>query len=245
MRQFILPESYKGEKEIVLDKEDSNYLSKVLRLKINSKFKGLARNGEDYILEVKSIDKKNVVLTCTKGFDPLLKETQPIIKNYANLSLAVALLKGKKIDLIVKMATEIGVKNIYIFEADNSIANLKSENKIERLLKIRDEAMQQSGSRCFTNIQFIDLKDILLKDSYFITLHQEGNKITTIDTLKLKNDKETIVFVGPEGGFSDKEVNLFKDSKSLFTLLATNILRSETACIYSLSLLQSLLYKNT
>lgn len=240
MRQLLLPKDYNDEGILTLDKDTSSYLAKVLRLKIGDKFKGINRNGEDYTLTVKEINKKEVIVRCMKGYDSILKESQPNIITYPNLSLAIANLKGKKLDLVVREATEIGVNSIYIFEGKNSISTYKKDNKIERLEKIRDEAIQQCGSRNITKINQVKLVDILKLKANFIVLHQDLEETPLLKSVVSSLDKslETIVFIGPEGGFDSLEIELFKNANSHFNLLPTNILRSETACIYALSCLQ-------
>ncbi len=241
MRQLLLPKSYKGERFLILNKEDSNYLSKVLRFKLNYKFKALDFNGKDYTLSIVKIEKNKVIVECENKLDPSLKETQPKILKYPKLSLAVATLKGKKLETIIKAATEIGINNIFIFEGINSVS--KNNNKIEKFEKIRNEAIQQSGSRNITKIKYDKLENILNQKANFIALHQEMDLNCDFKNIKeqINPQIETIVFVGPEGGFDKKEIDLFIKNNVILTLLPTNILRSETACIYSISYLSSLL----
>lgn len=165
-------------------------------------------------------------------------------------------------DLIIRQATECGVKTIVPVKGDLS-QNYDFETKQERWQKIIKEALQQSGSALETKIvAAIGFDEYFVSDEYMSFVETQENS-TQNDENKKKNivkyylaeDKRTdslfsflfvngkpqkvFLAVGCEGGLSKKEVAILETNGFLPLHLSTNILRAETAALYGLAILQN------
>ncbi len=253
MRIFILPPSFLGTTEFQLDKKDSHYLTRVLRLHIGDVFPGRDRQGNDWDLLLSEIGKQTVLLTCTPAVNLTANEHYVIKKN--SMYLFQCICKGKKMDQIIRQSTEIGVSGItpvnsrYTIPVADSFSPV-SQQKTQRWEVIIKEALQQSGSQVLTKLHqpqsFNELMDFLVDDYTGLFFHHEQisskTLIETISEYKLSEARLPLaILIGPEGGFSPEEVDKMKKTGLKPAFLNTNILRAETAAVYALAAVQTLL----
>ena len=260
MRQYILPSSYQGEPTLILEGKESQYLNRVLRLRIGEQFLGRDSKGNKYQLTMESITKKGCTISCQKvdqEQDIASTDALPSYQGpFPNLVLLQCLCKGKKEEQIVRQATEIGVSTIALVESRYCIPDLSekkekaTQTRLERLQAQIKEALQQSGSAVPTQLenQVLPLSQLpSWWENRGLALFFHQSKCTdeqkTLSQLVLDYpiDKPIAVLVGPEGGFSEEECTFLQTSGFKPVLLRTNILRCETAGIYALSALQVLL----
>ncbi|MBL7005522.1 MAG: 16S rRNA (uracil(1498)-N(3))-methyltransferase [Spirochaetia bacterium] len=249
MHVFILPQSFSGTGEFQLDSKDSHYLTRVLRLHAGSLFPGRDRQGNLWDLLISEVGKDFVLLTCTPASEKNIFLTMP------SISLFQCVCKGKKMDQIIRQATEIGVKEILPVISRYTLSNVGSSadislQKIERWKIIIKEALQQSGSPIITELhtpQSFDEMLAFIESRYMgFFFHQErlSSSSLTENLLAYKEGKKQLplaVIIGPEGGFSEQEVEKMKKTGLEPAFLNTNILRAETAAIYALAAVQTLL----
>ena len=170
-------------------------------------------------------------------------------KNMAkiNLTLCVGIIKKDNFELVVQKATELGVTQIIPVLCERSE---KKKVNMERLQKIAVEASEQSGRFNLPEIhEIMELSDLLQKNilpKEKIVLNVESEKLkvesykdnnTNVQGLTLHILKELAVFIGPEGGWSDREVQGFASHNIPSVSLGSQILRAETASIAVVSLL--------
>jgi 16S rRNA (uracil1498-N3)-methyltransferase len=249
MRVFILPPSFSGTKEFQLDSKDSHYLTRVLRYKTGSVIPGRDRQGNDWDLLISEIDKKFVLLTCSPSANKHLHPPIPTI------SLFQCICKGKKMDQIIRQSTEIGVNEIIPVISRYTLSNAGSptqisQQKLQRWEVIIKEALQQSGSPVLTELKtpesFEEMLEMIKNGYTGLFFHQEIISSSTMaETLLPYKEKENrlpmAVIIGPEGGFSESEVDKMRKTGLKPVFLNTNILRAETAVIYALAAVQTLL----
>ncbi|NQT58406.1 MAG: 16S rRNA (uracil(1498)-N(3))-methyltransferase [Bacteroidetes bacterium] len=249
MRVFILPPSFSGTKEFQLDNKDSHYLTRVLRLHTGSLFPGRDRQGNDWDLLISEVSKNSVILTCAPAADKHLQTQTP------SISLFQCICKGKKMDQIVRQSTEIGVNDITPVISRYSLSNAGSsaqisQQKLQRWEIIIKEALQQSGSPVLTELHkprsFDKMLEIVENGYMCLFFHQEIISSSTMaETLLTYKEEEKrlplAVIIGPEGGFSEDEVDKMRKTGLKPVFLNTNILRAETAAIYALAAVQTLL----
>jgi 16S rRNA (uracil1498-N3)-methyltransferase len=161
------------------------------------------------------------------------------------ITLAQSLLKGEKMDYLIQKATELGVKRIVPFLSSRSVPLLEGSKRIERHRrweKIAVEASKQCGRGVVPVIDalrdYSQLLDSVSKDSLRLILwEKEGERLK--DILKRGGRCERIFFiVGPEGGLRPEEVEEAKNVNFIPVSLGERILRSETASLCLLSILQ-------
>ena len=211
-----------------LDKSQSHYVNKVMRVKVNETFSLFNSNGE-WEAKVKEIAKGMVEFTITKQIRH--KE------NSKEVWLAFSPIRSNYFNFMVQKATELGVTKFLPIIFDRTIVR-KINN--ERLKKIIIEASEQSNRINIPSIEKAqNLKNFLSKyknkiDLIFTDLNTENKKL---DIKKVKNIPICII-IGPEGDFSEKErkeILTFEGVKPI--KINENILRSETAAISTLSII--------
>lgn len=169
----------------------------------------------------------------------LAKIESEIVKNHEfeqPVILAMALIKPKNFEFVIQKATELGVTKIIPFISEHCEIKINNiESKIKRWEEIALHAAQQSFRNIVPIIENpIKLKDLLNKYQHIehkFIAHEKVEK-ENLNTLFPTN---TIFLVGPEGGFSDNEVQLAKISDFKTIRLTKTILRAETAAIFLLS----------
>ena len=209
-----------------LDKSQSHYLSKVMRVKENEVFSLFNNNGE-WEAKVLSVSKNIIEFKITKQ----IRQKE----NIKELWLAFSPIKSNYQNFMIQKATELGVTKFLPIIFDRTI--VRKINK-ERLEKIIVEASEQSNR---INVPMIeDAQDLnsFLKinsiDLIFTDLNSNNNKI---DKSKL-TDKPVCVIIGPEGDFSEAEREKILTFKGVQPLkINENILRSETAVISTISII--------
>ncbi len=162
-------------------------------------------------------------------------ETRPNnVKPVRNVSLYAAVVKKDTFEWIVEKATELGVSDIVPVIAERSE---KKNLNVERLEKIAIEASEQSGRgtvpKIHPVISFSDaIAEIIKRKQPAIVFDPSGMKFSEKDFAALNS---TVVFIGPEGGWSPDELNAFKKADIPILSFGPQILRAETAVIAALS----------
>ena len=208
-----------------LDKSQSHYVSKVMRIKENEFF-SLFNNSGEWEAKILTISKSIVEFNVTKQ----LRQKE----NFKELWLAFSPIKSNYFNFMIQKATELGVTKFLPIIFDRTI--VRKINK-ERLEKVIIEAAEQSNRIQVPNIEdsqnlnnFLDKNDV---DLIFTDLNSNNNKV---DLKKLSN-KPTCIVVGPEGDFSEPERQEILSYKSVQAIkINENILRSETAVISAISI---------
>lgn len=227
VRVYIEPGKIRDLIEIE-DKDTVHKLKNVLRLKEGEQVYVFDGKGKEFLYEVKSVDKKKI--TIKRGS---VSRQNPAPRK--KIVLAFPLTKEGKVDFILQKATELGVSGFIPYVCERSIKAKPSVSKLERWKKIVMEAVRQSEALWPPFVENIHGFNKLLESGYEVKLAAsiEGKKIE--DILDDKN-KEVLIVIGPEGDFSPSE---FKDlEKNNFKLvkLSSNLLKVETAAIFSAGL---------
>ncbi|MBD1164453.1 16S rRNA (uracil(1498)-N(3))-methyltransferase [Pelagibacterales bacterium SAG-MED13] len=209
-----------------LDKSQSHYLNKVMRIKENEIFSVFNKNGE-WEAKVLGISKSIVEFKITKR----LRQKE----NFKELWLAFSPIKSNYQNFMIQKATELGVTKFLPIIFDRTV--VRKINK-ERLEKVVIEASEQSNRINVPVIEESQNLDNFLKtnsiDLIFTDLNSNNNKI---DKSKL-TDKPVCIIIGPEGDFSEaerEEILLFGGVQAI--KINENILRSETAVISAISII--------
>jgi 16S rRNA (uracil1498-N3)-methyltransferase len=208
-----------------LDKKQSHYLTKVMRIKENEVFSLFNKNGE-WEAKILGISKSVVEFKIIKQ----LRQKE----NTKELWLAFSPIKLNFQNFMIQKATELGVTKFLPVIFDRTI--VRKINK-ERLEKIVIEASEQSNR---LNVPLIEelqsLKSFLNSNSIDLIFTDLNSNNKKIDSSKLSN-KPTCIIVGPEGDFSEAEREQILNFDGVQALkINDNILRSETAVISTISI---------
>ena len=238
MARFYVPQPRLEKGLLKVEGEEVKHIRKVLRLRAGDEitvFDGLGREFEGTIVEE---GLSSVVIRVNSVYSS--KRDSPL-----DVTLAQSLLKGEKMDYLIQKATELGVKEIIPFLSSRSVPLLEKSKRLKRhhrWERIAIEASKQCGRGVVPKIEFPqDYSEMLPKASpnalRLILWEREGIKLKEI--LERSKEKKKIFFViGPEGGFSQGEVDEAKGAEFIPVTLGRRILRAETASLCFLSILQ-------
>ena len=208
-----------------LDKSQSHYVSKVMRLKEKEVFSLFNSSGE-WEAKIANINKSIVEFNVTKQ----LRQKE----NTKELWLAFSPIKSNYFNFMIQKATELGVTKFLPVIFERTI--VRKINK-ERLEKVIIEAAEQSNRITVPSIEDPQKLKSFLNNDMDLIFTDLNTTNTKIDIKKLTT-KPTCVIIGPEGDFSEEErEEILKFSGVQPIKINENILRSETAVISALSII--------
>ena len=212
----------------LLSKEHTHYLTNVMRLKRGSNVNLFNKDGE-WLSEIVFLDRDRVEVKFLNKIKESLKST--------NVELAICLVKKTSMEIILQKATELGIAKIIPIISERT--EVKDLN-LERAKKIVVEATEQSNQLNVPDIEEPQkLKDFINSlDSNTSLFFADINTEKKIDNKIIEKSKKISVLIGPEGDFSpnERKMILAKDNAISFSI-SKNILRTETAAISALSLI--------
>ena len=208
-----------------LDKSQSHYVSKVMRIKENEVF-SLFNNSGEWEAKILNINKSIVEFNVTKQ----LRQKE----NTKQLWLAFSPIKSNYFNFMIQKATELGVTKFLPIIFERTI--VRKINK-ERLEKVIIEAAEQSNRITVPSIEDPQKLKSFLNNDMDLIFTDLNTANTKIDLTKLTT-KPTCVIIGPEGDFSEQErEEILKFNGVQSVKINENILRSETAVISALSII--------
>lgn len=249
-RRFFAPaiQFSQDKTSVTLDREESAHLTRVLRLRAGDVAFVFDGEGNEYECRVGDIAGKrgdSVTLAVSNQVQPSSPESKLV------LTLAVALLKGEKFDLVVQKATELGVARIVPLVTKRADVRLRDERDAakrgERWQRIALEAAKQSGrARVPEIIAPVEFERFIAEsanhqDRELRVLFAERNGKSLREVLGLMNDEmpqSVTAIVGAEGGWEDEEIESARENGWQIVTLDGRILRAETAAICFVALLQ-------
>ncbi len=157
------------------------------------------------------------------------------------LTLAQALPKSSRLDLILEKGTELGVNSFWIFPGDRSATKDLYSSKIDRAQTVMIAAMKQCGRLYLPSLLFVppihQWEDMTHTPAFFGDLSPQAPLFETTWKRSHLASSSILFITGPEGGFSEKELASLRDKGATGVKLHPNILRTETASLMALSLL--------
>jgi len=223
--RLFFPESLSTNLTLKLDKSQSHYLIKVMRMNIDKNFSLFNQNGE-WEARITKITKGIVEFLITKKIRSNDNEKE--------IWLAFAPIKLNYLNLMIQKATELGVSKFLPILTERTIVRKINE---KRLNKIIVEASEQSN-----RLKVPKLEEIVKLDN-FLKFNQKTNIIfgdlnTNNNKFNIKNTEPLCILIGPEGDFTTKEREKILKLKNIIPLkINENILRAETAAISMISII--------
>lgn len=245
---FVEPKNIKDKYITIYNKSDINHLINVLRIQKGKKLTLTDGAGWEYIASVEDYSNDEITLLI---LDKSANSSEPKLE----ISLFQGIPKGSKMETIVQKSVELGVNEIVPVFMERTIVQDKGNfsKKIDRWQKISDEAVKQAKRGYIPKVEnpmTFDkaVKELFNKELVVFPYENEENR-TIKDFLKLakKSKGENIrtlgIIIGPEGGFSPREVEELKARGGEPVTLGSTVLRTETAgiaaiamCMYELEL---------
>ena len=237
MRRFYaVPDNFQTD-EITLGLDETRHLRDVLRLNEGERVQVFDGDGREFLCEIARIEKRAARLVVVEEIAPKSPEST------LNLTLAVALLKGEKFDLVVQKACELGAAKIIPLVTKRCDVRIRDAadalKRTERWRRIALEAAKQSGRARLLKIEIpVDfetfLKNSATEDKSFVLFAETGGESFEI----IKQSEKLTAVVGAEGGWEDFEVEAARRSGFQIITLNGRILRAETAAIAIAAVLQ-------
>jgi 16S rRNA (uracil1498-N3)-methyltransferase len=230
-RFFAPPSAFNFSKQSVkLTADEARHLREVLRLKPGDEVSVFDGAGREFCARVAQARREFAELELQNETEPARPES-PL-----RITLAVALLKGEKFDLVVQKATELGVTKFVPLITRYADIKLRDEadatKRVVRWQRIALEAAKQSGRAWVPEVSAPTSLGSVLKNPCFLFSEKEGHGLTQIET------EEITAIIGSEGGWSDEELDEARAAGAEITTLGGRILRAETAAITAVALLQ-------
>jgi len=233
--RFYLPQSLSANATVELTAEASHHAFTVLRLKEGVPLIVFNGEGGEYAATIISASKKSIVIQ-TSTFNSVDNESP--LKTH----LAIGISKGERFDLVLQKATELGVTEITPLFTERTEVRLNQERqeKIQQRWKnIIINACEQSQRNRLPKLNTpIEISSLLGKENSErkLILHHHSEKALNKST----KPKSICLMVGPEGGFSDMEFKLATQHGFVPLALGPRVLRTETAPLAALSVVQML-----
>ena len=234
MQRYFTAQDVEIDDLIVMSQEDTHHMKNVMRMATDDTIEIVDNKSQLFVAKIETIDERVRVRVIEVRVD---KSELPV-----ETTLFVPLLKGDKLDWLLQKATELGAVHIKLYEADRAVVKLdqkKKEKKLQRFEKIVKEAAEQSKRLKVPSLKFVGNAKSLTIDDYdrfFIAYERlSGDASKQLNRMLTDDLKRIACIFGPEGGFSNAEVESLHDANAV--RLGPRILRAETAPLYFLSAL--------
>ena len=221
-------ENIELKEKIKLSVESTHYLKNVLRLKKAEKFV-LVGKTEIGLFRVTDIDKKYI-------------DAERIfyrIKNSYNKKIKVfqSILKREYMDFTIEKLAELGVTEITPVITERSLKSINSKT-LERYKKVAIKGMLQSENEFFTKINSpVKLEDIEINNCHLIIFYEREKE----KKLPEINSNQISIFIGPEGGLTEKELEILQKKGGEIISPLNSILKAETAAVVFTGLVKCLM----
>lgn len=228
-RRFFVPD-LRGDREVEIHGEEAHHLFHVLRLGLGDEIVVFDGEGRHF---------RAVIAGATANFAAAQRlEELPTSESPLEITLAVAVPKGDKMALIVRMLTELGISRVIPLMTERTVFSsaAAAKDKVERWRRIALEACKQSGRSQTTKIEPpISFAELSRLD---FPVHRVLITLTGTPTLMPISVPACIALIGPEGGWSNDEVEWATANGFQKLSLGPRTLRTETAAVTVASVLQ-------
>ncbi len=208
-----------------LDKTQSHYIHKVMRIKEGQNFSLFNQSGE-FEAKVENIIRGIVEFSVEKKLRSADNPTE--------IWLAFTPIKLNYLNLMIQKATELGVTRFIPLLSERTVVRKINEKRVKKIIV---EASEQSNRLNLPTLDKLKNLEEFLKENIDITIHF-GDLNSKNKKIDIKRDEPLCILIGPEGDFSIKEREIISKMKNIIPInINKNILRSETAAISMISII--------
>jgi 16S rRNA (uracil1498-N3)-methyltransferase len=235
LRRFFAPPEQWGEGQVVLDRDETHHLSRVLRLAAGDRVMVCDGRGKAAAAVVQSLGSDEAVLS-------LEEEVTSPAESPLGVTLGLALAKGEAADQVVRQATEMGVQRLIPFVSTYSekVAPERAKRRLARWQRQAQEALKSCQRLYLPEISPVENFSAILpgpEEAKFLCYEEErGGGLQSC--LSHSRPAGVRLIIGPEGGFTPGEVDQARDAGFQVVSLGPRRLRVETAALVSLAILQ-------
>lgn len=221
--------------ELTLDDKASHHLSRVLRVRVGDDVCVFNGKGVEFAAKIISINKKQVTVDCAG-------QIERAVESPLKLVLAQGIARGEKMDYIIQKAVELGVTDIYPLQTERCNVKLTDERMQKKQMHwqgVIESACEQSGRVTLPVLhpvmRYTDwLKSCEVTTKFILSPFVE-TKLTSLSSQSLE---QVAIVIGPEGGLTDQEIKEAEQSACTPLNVGPRILRTETAAVAVLSIIQ-------
>jgi 16S rRNA (uracil1498-N3)-methyltransferase len=244
MKQLVLPRGSRAGSTVELRGREHHYLARVRRIAVGEQLAALD-GSERLVLEVTDVGPDRLLLRVVDNPGSDAPRGPKIV-------LFPFLLKARKLDDVVRQACEAGVSAIVPVIGDHCVSRPDDKedgrHKSERWAAIAKEAAQQSGNRhvceVLPPVPSRELVSHWTDDGPLLFFHQISLDKGTLHRYLFPRPEAVGLIVGPEGGLSPGEVELFRSRGALPVWLGPFVLRAETASLYAVAAVNTILQES-
>ncbi|WP_159648546.1 RsmE family RNA methyltransferase [Erysipelothrix aquatica] len=215
-----------------LSQDQWNQCKKVLRMRKGDQIRIVDNNGRGILAEFNNDDLTEIVEVESLEWKPKKR----------TLRLIASLIRSERLEWMIQKACECGVDEIVLYSADHGVVRdfgKRADRKLERLNLIAKEASEQSYRQHAIKVVNLigkpEIKEYLSDLNVFADIGDQPHLLTVLTD----EVSSVTAIVGPEGGFSLKERDYFKDIGFKEVSLGHNVLRAETASLYIANMLSA------
>jgi 16S rRNA (uracil1498-N3)-methyltransferase len=234
IRRFYAPPSQFDADRVWLEEDETRHLHDVLRLKAGDRAQVFDGEGHEFECVIETIEKRNSTLNVVAEIRP------PSAESPLDLTLAVTLLKGDKLDAVVQKAVELGVNCLIPMTSARCDVKVAGESKrTERWRRIAMEATKQCGRAKLIAVEDLMGFQAVIEQSNdseiarILFSERDGKSFES-----LAGSRSILAFIGPEGGWDDSELELAKESGIQTITFGGRVMKADTAAISIASILQ-------
>lgn len=243
MRRFWIEPEHISEPKIEITGESFHHIIDVCRMEVGDRFEVMTAGSLAYFVELVQVGKKSASAQIQE------QRSLPLLPR-PHIHLALSIPRPQKLDFIVEKAVELGVAEVHLFTSDYSFVRDPkdfSPSRLSRLERIIKSAQQQSARgeplKLPAAQKLKDLLDIFNRQPQAKGLFAFEGEVplqlhSYLATVPAQNLETMWIFVGSEGGFSTREVELFRQNGLEPVTLGAQILRVETACVALVSIIK-------
>ena len=234
MQRYFIENKYINENRVIILGKDFHHIKNVMRFNIGDEIIVVDYQKNVFLTKITEFRKKAVV---AKILEPITA-----IDSTMNLSIAQSLIKKDNMELVLQKTTELGVNEIIPLRAKRSIVKIddfrKKKIRYETIVKEASEQSERCALPIISEIHEIESLQYSDFDLVLVAYARNSSESNLSNVLKpIDDNTKILVLIGPEGGFSNEELDYLSD-KATFVSLGSTILRSETAAIYVTSSLR-------
>ena len=239
MPKFFAEKENISASQIILDGEEAKHITKVLRMQPGESITVCDGEGMDYVAEIEKIEKNFLTLR-------ILEKLETTSESAVKITLFQCLPKASKMEYVIQKCTELGIYEIIPCISERCVVKLDGEadgkKKVERWQAVAKAAAKQSGRGIVPKIgmpvSFQEATCRLAEKPLSFIPYENEEQLTLKTLLRDKPLPESAAFIiGPEGGFSDKEISMAQAQGIQSITLGKRILRTETAAEVVLSMM--------
>lgn len=245
-RRFYDPQPFQPSQTVTLGEGPSHHIAKVLRMRVGDDLVVFNGDGGEYAATLTDVGKKSVAVA-VHSFEA--DNRTPVL----DVTLALPLIKGDRMDFAIQKATEMGVRHIHLVQCERSDVRINGDRKEKKLSHYRQviiSACEQCGLNIVPSLDGITPLTEFLSDRNLNGDNRDAEKkglsfiahpgLAAVTTETVSNATSVCLLTGPEGGFSDKELEIAAQKNFIPFTLGERVLRAETAPVALLGALWAL-----